>query len=158
VTLWESRDLPVLRALVATQNHEVRSGYLFLGGGVAREKLGVDLEDADVGLALLTLRDADYIEVEDSQPYGGESGSYTHLLVTGRGMQALGEWPFFTEMTPATLAELLERFAEEAATEDESTNARRAAAYLRTLPEAAFRASLRTVMIEGTKALLGVAT
>ena len=52
------------------------------------EKLGVELEDADVGLALLTLRDAGYIEVEDSQPYGGESGSYTHLLVTGRGMQA----------------------------------------------------------------------
>ena len=60
-------------------------------------------------------------------------------------------------MTPAALAELLERFAEEAATEEESTNARRAAAYLRTLPEAAFRAALRTVMIEGTKALLGVA-
>jgi hypothetical protein len=47
---------------------------------------------------------------------------------------------------------------EEAATEDESTNARRAAAYLRTLPEAAFRAALRTVTIEGTKALPGVAT
>jgi hypothetical protein len=58
VTLCAGRDLPVLRALVETQNHEVRSGYLFLGGGVAREKLGVDLEDADVGLALLTLRDA----------------------------------------------------------------------------------------------------
>jgi hypothetical protein len=58
----------------------------------------------------------------------------------------------------ATLAELLERFAEEAATEDESTNARRAAAYLRTLPEAVFRAALRTVMIAGTEALFGVAT
>ena len=57
----------------------------------------------------------------------------------------------------ATFAELLERFAEEAATEDESTNARRAAAYLRTLP-GAFRAALRPVMIAGTKALFGVAT
>jgi hypothetical protein len=64
----------------------------------------VDLSDSEVALSLVTLRDAGYIEVEESLTYGGESGTYTQLLVTGRGMQAIGEWPFFIELTLATLA------------------------------------------------------
>ena len=58
----------------------------------------------------------------------------THFQVTGRGQQALGEWPLFDQIaSPETLALLLERLAEEAPSDEEANNLRKAATYARSL-------------------------
>jgi hypothetical protein len=61
MTLWERRDLPVLRALATTDNEDVRQGYLHLSSEQERP-LGLDLTTREVYDALLTLDDAGYIE------------------------------------------------------------------------------------------------
>jgi hypothetical protein len=66
-------------------------------------------------------------------------------------MQARGQWPWFNETWPATIATLLERLADEAPSAEEGDNARKAASYLRTLPPAVMTSVLRTVMVEGAK-------
>lgn len=154
MTLWETRDLLVLRAVAETDDPEVRGGFLFLGQGVGANKLGVGLSDDDIEIALLTLSDAGYVTATDTRRHGGGGGSFTQLHVTGRGMQALGKWPWFTELSPVSLAALLDQFAVEAATTEETENARRAARYLRTLPPAIVRQVLTTVTVEGAKAAL----
>jgi hypothetical protein len=63
-----------------------------------------------------------------------------------------GEWPFFTEVTPAALAALLDRFAEEAPTDEEASAARTSASYVRTLGIGTLKAAARVAMVEGTKA------
>jgi hypothetical protein len=151
VTLWERRDFPVLRALVDLDDENVRAGYLSLSGDSKTGALGLELSDAEIHDSLLTLREADYVHFE-LHPESGFGAGITRLQVTGAGFQALGEWPFFTEATPATLAALLERFADEAPTEEEGENARRAAQYVRGVSGDAFKAALKTVVVEGVKA------
>jgi len=150
VITWERRDFPVLHALATSQNENVLHG--FLDEDHAAETLGLDLSNAEIHQALHTLADADYITGDY------KAGLFSHLRVTGRGKQALGEWPLFTEVTPATLAALLDRLADEAPTDEEVDNARQAATYIRSLPTAAFKAVMRTVIVEGTKAGLGFVT
>lgn len=71
----------------------------------------------------------------------GPGAHFTQLAVTGRGQQALGEWPLFdTIASPETLALFSERFSEEAPTDEEAENMRRAARYIRTLSGATLRA------------------
>jgi hypothetical protein len=149
VTIWDDRDLPVLRALAATDHHEIRDGYLILGDDAAREKLGLDLPPDELERAVFTLRDAGYVAAKPEAKFG-----FTHLHVTGRGMQAIGQWPSFSESSPATIAALLDRLAEEAPTDAEAVSARRAASYIRSLAASVVTSAFRTVMVEGAKAAI----
>lgn len=77
--------------------------------------------------------------------------------MTGRGQQALGQWPLFDEIaSPQTLALFLERFADEAATQEEETNLRRAAAYARSLSVATVKAAAIGAATQGARAALGL--
>lgn len=128
MTVWERRDLPVLRALVTSEDENVRQGFLSISAS-DEQPLGLDLTAAEVYEAVLALRDADYIEGE-LEHEGAQSALVTHFHVTGRGQQALGEWPLFDQLaSPATLALLMERLAEESSGE-EAQSLRRAARYL----------------------------
>jgi len=103
-------------------------------------KLGLDLAGGEFHDAILTLRDAGYVEGDLSYA-GGPTAHFAGLYVTGRGLQALGEWPLFDEIaSPDTLALLLERFAEEAPIGD-AANLRRAAQYARRLGAASLRSA-----------------
>ena len=158
MTLWETRDLPVLRSIAAfaeSDDELRRRGVFGVGSGNAGEGLGLDLTDGEVHDALYTLADAGYVTFRVWMETGN-SKHFLDLRVTGRGSQALGEWPFFTEMTPATLAALLERFADEAATEEESDNARKAASYIRSLSGTVVTTALRVAMVEGFKIAVGL--
>lgn len=138
MSLWEQRDLPVLRALAQSDDAELRDhGVLRVGKASA---LGLDLSPGELHDAVLTLGDAGYVEgrVEYSS---GPDAMFTHFRVTARGMQALGQWPLFDEIaSPETLALLLERLADEAPTDEEASNMRRAAAYVRSVSGASLRA------------------
>ena len=151
MTIWERRDYPVLRALADSRDESVRAGHLDLNASRERGTLGLDLSDSEIHDALLTLGEADYVNFQ-LHPESGFGALFTHLQVTEAGYQALGEWPFFTEVTPATLAELLERFAAEAPSEEEAANARHAADYVRRLSGDAFKAAVRTMIAESIKA------
>jgi hypothetical protein len=140
MTVWERRDLPVLQALAGTDDENLRQGFLHLSSGGVNP-LGLDLSTDEVYDALLTLADADYIEGE-LQHEGGGSVIITRFQVTGRGQQALGEWPLFDQLaSPTSLALLLERLAEEAPTDDEAGSLRRAASYTRGLAASTVRAA-----------------
>jgi hypothetical protein len=144
VTVWERRDLPVLRALATTDDDQLRHGALDLSSGEEANPLDLDLPAAEIHDAVLALCDADYVDaVVAYEGGGGVGGMFTHLAVTGRGQQALGEWPLFDEIaSPATLALFLERLAEEAPTDEEASNLRRAAAYVRQLGIPTLRAAV----------------
>lgn len=152
--MWEKRDLPVLRALATSDDENLRHGFLSVGenGNV----LGLDLSAGDLHDAILTLADVDYVEgrVEYST---GPGAMFTHLRVTGRGQQALGEWPLFDEIaSPETLALLLERFAEEAETSEEEANLRRAAGYVRGVSATALRAAAIGSLAQLARSLAGL--
>jgi len=155
MTVWERRDLHVLRALATSEDDNVRQGSLSLSA-TDEQPLGLDLTTADVYAAVLTLGDAGYIEGE-VQHESGQSVLVTHFQVTGRGQQALGEWPLFDQLaTPATLALLLERLAEEASSPAEAGNLRRAARYLGGLSASTLKASLVGAAAHGARLYLGL--
>jgi hypothetical protein len=140
VTIWERRDLPVLRALATSDDTYVSEGYVMLGHGRGQQLLKLELKDGEIHDAILTLGDAGYVQYEVGYTTG-PGATFTHVAVTGRGQQALGEWPLFdTIASPETLALMLERLADEAPTDEEAANMRRAAGYVRTLSGAAVRA------------------
>src|SRR5438034_4587920 len=95
MTVWERRDFPVLRVLATTDDENVRQGFLHLSA--EKRPLGLDLTTEEVNDAVLTLRDADFVE-GDLQHEAGGSALITHFQVTGRGQQALGEWPLFDQL------------------------------------------------------------
>jgi hypothetical protein len=141
VTVWERRDLPLLRVLAAAEDENIRAGFLHIGHSQVGERLGLDLDDYEIHDGLAALRDAGYVEF-DIQYSSGPGATFTNLRVTGRGQQALGEWPLFDEVSsPETLALFLERQAREAPTQEESENMRQAARYIRNLGAAALRAA-----------------
>lgn len=151
MTVWERRDLPVLQALATSDESD---GFLsVMRSGSA--PLPVELAPAEIHEAILALGDADYVEFRVQ--YSGGGAIFTQLRVTGRGHQALGEWPLFDEISsPETLALLLERLAEEAPTEEEATNLRRAARYARSLGAASLRAVVIGALSQLAKAELGL--
>lgn len=64
-------------------------------------------------------------------------------MVTGAGKQAVGLWPRFDALgSPGELAAILEALAEDAATEEERFNLRRAAAAVRRSAPALIKAGL----------------
>jgi hypothetical protein len=136
VTTWDRRDLAVLRAVA--KKGAVEGGFLHLSRN--GRTLGLDLDDNETHLALLALRDAGYIDAEVT--YTGGGATFTRSLVTGRGLRALGDWPLVSPLSPATLAALLERVADQAPTDDEATAARSAARYVAGLAADTVRAAL----------------
>jgi hypothetical protein len=156
VSVWTDRDLLVLQALTEAPDTDVREGYLSIGHGRGREALGIDLDDAAIHDALLTLRDAGYVSFE-LQLETGPGAHFTYLAITGAGMQALGQWPLFDAATsPLTIALMLEHLAPEAPTEEESTNLRRAAEYVRGVAPATFRSLAAGAMSAIIRAHLGL--
>jgi hypothetical protein len=153
-TVWERRDLPVLRALATSDDEHLRHGLLSLDPG--ENALGLELSAGEVHDAIFCLGDVGYVEGEP-QYSTGPSVAFTHLRVTGRGQQALGEWPLFDGIaSPATLALFLERLADESATDEEADNLRRAAGYARGLSAASLRAVAIGVLSQLAKAGLGL--
>ncbi len=140
MTVWEQRDLPVLQTLATSDDVYLRDGYAFLGHGRGKELFRLELSDGEIHDAMLTLADAGYVEFDVTYETG-PGALFTNVAVTGRGEQALGQWPLFdTIVSPETLALMLERLALEAPTEEEATNMRRAASYVRTVSAATLRA------------------
>ena len=141
MTIWERRDFPVLQALAKSTDEDLREGFLSLGG-TGGKRLGLDdLADDEIHDAILTLGDAGYVEARVEYHTGG-GAIFTHLRLTGRGLQALGEWPLFDEISsPETLAMLLEHLAEEAPSDEEEANLRRAARYARSVSASTLKAA-----------------
>ena len=94
MTVWERRDLPVLQALVSSDDEHLSHGFLHLTER-GENSLGLDLTAGEVHDAILTLADAGYVEGDDVTYETGPGAMFTRLRVTGRGQQALGEWPFW---------------------------------------------------------------
>jgi hypothetical protein len=156
MTVWEQRDLPVLRALATSEDDQVRSGFVSVRVGGPGEHLGLDLDGAAVHDAILALADAGYVEAANLSYETGPGAIFTGLRVTGRGQQALGEWPLFVEIaSPDTLALLLERLAEEAPTEEEAANMRKAADYVRSVAGGALRALATGALAQAARIALG---
>jgi hypothetical protein len=156
MTVWTERDLPVLEALSAPDDEHLRLGYLTIGHGRGAEALGITHSDDAIYDSLLTLRDAGYVDF-DMQLETGPGAHFTQLALTGAGYQALGEWPLFDEITsPETMALLLEHLAEEAPTEEETQNMRRAARYVRSLGGDAFRRFVVGAMAALIRAQVGL--
>jgi hypothetical protein len=146
----------VLRALATDADEDLRHGFLHVGRGGRGETLGLDLDGHQIHDAILTLLDMDYVEAQ-VQYESGPGASFTHLRVTGRGQQALGEWPLFDEIaSPDTLALFLERLAEEAPTDEEESNLRRAAVYIRNLGVPALRALAVGAIAHAARAALNL--
>ena len=153
-TVWERRDLPLLQALATSDDPRLRHGYLYLWGD-DQTPLGLPFEADELHDAILTLTDAEL--VEGSPHYEtGPGASFTRFRVTGRGQQVLGQWPGFVDVSPLTMAALLDRLAEQAATEEERTNARRAAEYVRSLRSGAFRAAATAAMSQLARIAVGL--
>jgi hypothetical protein len=156
MSVWTDRDLLVLEALTQAPDTDVREGYLSIGHGRGREALGIELDDAAIHDALLTLRDAGYVGFE-LQLETGPGAHLTHLAITGGGLQALGQWPLFDAATsPETIALMLEHLAPEAPSEDESMNLRRAAQYVRGMAPTTFRSLAAGAMSAMIRAHLGL--
>lgn len=157
MSLWETRDYRVLRAIADSDDNDLLHGFLQLGNGHAGELLGLEFSDEEIYTSVLVLGDADYL-TGDLNHETGNSAFFTKLRVTGAGQQALGEWPLFGDPSPGTLAALLEQLADEAPTSEEAENARSAARFVKTLSRAAVRAAGRMVVVEATKATVRALT
>jgi hypothetical protein len=147
----------VLRALASGDDEHLRHGFLHLGRETGNP-LGLDLDNFEIHESIMALCDADYLDAQVNYESGPQPGAlFTHLTVTGRGQQALGEWPLFDAIaSPETLALLLERFADRAATDEEESNLRSAAAYVRGLGLPALRALATGAAVHGARALFGL--
>ena len=156
MTVWEQRDLPVLRALAALDLDSHAAQWLSMRPGSRENELGLDLDGGDLYDSILTLGDAGYVE-GNLHMETGPSASFTGVRVTGRGHQALGEWPLFDEIaSPATLAALLERLAEEAPSDDEADAMRQSARYVGSIGGDALRAIATGALAQLARIAAGV--
>lgn len=128
---WTDRALPVLRALEAPSNGQVRDGFLSIGRGRAEKNLGVALSDDATHDTILQLHDAGYVEFKNVSYETGGGAHFSGLHITGRGLQVLGQWPRLEAIvSPLTFAALLDALAEYAPA-DEATEMKRAANFVR---------------------------
>jgi hypothetical protein len=128
---WTDRALPVLRALEAPSDRNLRDGFLSLGRGRAEKNLGIELSDDAAHDTILQLSDAGYVEFKKLGYETGGGAHFSGLHITGRGLQVLGEWPRFEVIvSPLTLAALLDALAEYAPA-DEAREMKRAASFVR---------------------------
>jgi hypothetical protein len=109
VSAWDEEALPVLRVLQDPQDRNLKDGFLPVGQGAGANALRLAMDEGVLVETIFQLSDLRYVSFGD---YSGNLG-FTDLRITGRGLQVLGEWPRFEAMvSPATLAEAVERFAE----------------------------------------------
>lgn len=139
---WVERALPVLVALHDSTDRYVRDGFLFMGlGERAATMLKLELSDDAIHDAVLQLGDLGYLEYNSIDYATGPTATFSGLRVTGRGLQALGEWPRFEALiSPTTLAAVVDRLAEYASPE-EATPMKRAAAVIRKTGSAGLRSA-----------------
>jgi len=151
VSLWETRDKPVLEHLIA---HPPEHGVLFIETASNEARNGFPaLADEEFYLAVLTLHDAGYVSWRNTGVASGGHWHCSHFMVTGAGKQAIGLWPRFDALgSPGELAAILEALAEDAATEEERSNLRRAAAAVRRSAPALIKAGLVGALSAAMKA------
>ena len=139
---WEDA-LAVLAVLAEPGDHHLREDQLLGLSAHEGDQLGLGLDHRVVHDVLLALGDLGYIEW-DSWRYSFAPGLRVDgLRVTGRGMQALGQWPsLLTATTPASLSHLLEMVAPYAADTDKEGVLREAAREARRLTGPVLRRAL----------------
>lgn len=149
MTLWESRDFPVLDYL-AERGPQV--GFWTQSRSEQPSPDIAGLTDADVHRAIETLLDAGYVSSPFQQLDGSGQCFFQDLAVTGQGKQVLGLWPLFDVLgSPAALAGTLDTLALEAATEEERTALRKAASVVGHLAPEMVKATLVGVLREWAK-------
>lgn len=126
MTLWTTRDEPVLRHLA---EHPPYDGVLYPETRSDQPRAGLpEVTEAAFDEAVTILHDAEYVAWGRRETEGGGGRIYTGFQVTGAGKQQLGLWPRFDALgSPGELAALLDAVAREAPTEEERTNLERAA-------------------------------
>jgi hypothetical protein len=154
---WTERALPVLEALNKPSDPQfVESRILTLGRGRGRKTLGLELSEEAIYETVLQLADAGYVEyshVTFPQPAGAHVFG---LIVSGRGMQILGEWPRFELfISPQTLAALLEALADYVP-EEEAKPMRRSARFIRKMAGTSLKAIIVGVGSHYAKQSLGL--
>ena len=139
----EGRDLQVLQ-LLARRGAIDAHGAFTLSQARLRE-LGVDLAFDEMLQAIHALSDLDYVgghgwvegapDVWQGEPTEApfQSIEYRDFFVTGRGLRAIGEWPSFTDLTPTTIAALLEWLATVSTDQAQADETRAAAWDIRVL-------------------------
>lgn len=156
MSVWEDEAAPVLRSIASAQGGRLADGILMLGHGRGGEALGLEMDDAVIHRAILLLLDEDYIEAH-AEYETGPGAILTGLRVTGRGQQALGEWPRFELLTtPSTLALMLEHLSEQAGSEEDRSVLRRAAGYVRGLSKESVRGAIVRAGVIITRQQLGI--
>jgi hypothetical protein len=104
----------------------------------------------------LALEDLAYVEWSELT-YSSRGATVVGLRVTGRGMQALGQWPtLHTVMTPASLALLLEALAPYAADPEKAATLQRAADRARAWGVAMLRESVISLGAAALRAHTGL--
>jgi hypothetical protein len=150
---WDDA-LALLAHLAEPEDEQLRDGVLFLGAH-RPTLLPHDLGEDVVHDALLALGDVGYVEWRD---WSYSSGGVTiqALRVTGRGMQALGQWPaLYSVLTPASLAHLLEDLAAYAADPEKEAILRDAAEHARGWVKGTLRESVLAVATAAFRARYG---
>jgi hypothetical protein len=130
---WDERDRPVLRWLV---ENPPEGGVLRIYSQSGQPHEGLpSLTQAQVYRAVETLRDAGYLAGDAGRWSSRDAYTFTRVLVTGSGKQALGLWPRFDALgEPSELAAILDALANDAPTGEEASNLHRAAAAVRAAP------------------------
>jgi hypothetical protein len=148
--------LALLADLADPKDEMLSNGVLSLGRHRA-DQLGVDLAPGVAHDALLALADVGYVVWTDDTYAASGGVTFTGLHVTGKGMQALGQWPTLdTIMTPASLAHLLDALADYASDTDKGTALQVAAAYARKFGAATLRQAVVGYGAAQTRTRLGL--
>jgi hypothetical protein len=159
-TVSERRKLQVLQ-LFARPGTIDAHGAFTLSDARLRE-LGVDLAFDEMLQAIHALEELGYLggghgwvegvpDVWQGEEFPFESVEYRHFFVTGRGLRALGDWPLFPDLTPTTVAALLEWLAGETADQAQADETRAAAWDIRSLAPLTLDAAVRFGMARGTR-------
>lgn len=93
-SLWESRELPILRAIAAAD----ATGEDIDTGGVAS---ATGLDPVQVGRGVDALIDAGYVSGSDATSMGDDASVYLDLRLRARGREALGTWDAPPKAAPA---------------------------------------------------------
>lgn len=115
------------------------------------------LTQAQVYLAIETLRDAGYLAASPGDWSSGGGYTMTQIQVTGQGKQALGLWPHFDALgSPAPLAAILEGLADNAPTDEEASNLKKAANAVRTAAPTVLRSLTEAALSAAARHALGI--
>jgi hypothetical protein len=119
MTLWDSRDAPVLRNLV---DHPPEHGVLETNFRSDQPRRGLPaLREVEFYRAVEILGDAGYVAWSGSEGEGGGGRYYFDFQVTGEGKRVMGLWPRLDALaSPEELAAVLEALAKRAPTEERS--------------------------------------